>query len=487
MTQRRARVFVAAALVLLVGRGAFAQTLSSESRLCDPTFEDCRADVLTFIQQETVEIDMAFWAMTDARYSNALVAAHQRGVKIRLLVDPRCNEEHSACEPPLDQLASAGLPMRNRITSGILHWKMVLFAGQQQVEFAGANYTPYEMLPGTPWVNFTDEVVAFTNDPSLVQSFMTKFDDLWTSQTEFGDYANVTEPLVRSYPTYSIDPQLNFPPDDSYRSRALAAYAAEPQAIDVSMFRITDERESDAMIAALGRGVPVRLITDQTEYRNPSRLWDAYNVDKMYHAGVAVRLSDHQGINHEKAVILRGTGTVIFGSSNWTSASSDSQREHNLFTTQAWMFTWLSDQFVRKWTNGSGNVETQPFTPLPPDQPVYHLPANAATEIATTGTALSWNAGLWAHLYDIYVGTSSNPPLLASNVALGPSQSGTDYRSYALPKLLHLTKYFWKIVSKTMAFVTAEGPVWSFTTAGSPNQPPSVTITAPADGTVFTA
>ena len=49
--------------------------LAPQERLCDPAFQDCRADMLTYIQQETVEIDMGFWMMNDARYANALVAA----------------------------------------------------------------------------------------------------------------------------------------------------------------------------------------------------------------------------------------------------------------------------------------------------------------------------------------------------------------------------------------------------------------------------
>jgi phosphatidylserine/phosphatidylglycerophosphate/cardiolipin synthase-like enzyme/uncharacterized protein (DUF2141 family) len=476
----------------LVGAGArpaSAQALAPQDRLCDPTFQDCRADILTYIQQETVEIDMGFWLMTDARYSNELVRAWNRGVKIRLLMDPRCGAAHTACNAQNDQLAAAGIPMRNRITSGILHWKMAIFAGQGQVQFAGANYAPFEMVPETPYVNFTDEIVYFTNVPSIVQSFMRKFDDLWTSTTEFGNYANITGPLLRSYSTYTIDPELNYPPDQSYRSRAVAAYAAEQQAIDVLMFRITDEKHSDAMIAAISRGLPVRLITDETEYRNTDRLWDSYNVDKMYNAGVQVRLDGHQGINHEKAVLLRGSGMSIFGSSNWTSPSSDSQREHNLFTTKTWIFDWLEAQFQRKWTNSTGNTETKTFVPLPPDVPVYNLPANNGTGVATTGTRLAWNGGLWAHNYDIYFGTTSNPPLLESNLKLGPSQYGTDYRFYALPALQPGTRYFWKIVSKTMAFKTATGPLWSFTTAGTApgNTPPTVTLTSPANGATFTA
>ncbi len=477
---------------LLVGAltaSASAQTLGPQERLCDPTFEDCRADILTYIQQETVEIDMGFWMITDARYSNALVAAWQRGVKIRLLMDPRCNDQHESCLPQQNQLQTAGVPMRNRTTSGILHWKMIIFAGQGQMEFAGANYAPFEMTPDTPWVNFTDEIVYYTNDPLLLHSFMRKFDDLWTSTTEFANFANVTGPLTRSYPTYAIDSRLDFPPDDSYRTRTLNAYAQEHQAIDVLMFRITDERQSDGMIAALGRGIPVRLITDEGEYRDPTRLWDSYNVDKMYNAGVQVRLDDHQGINHAKGVLLYSQGMSIFGSSNWTSPSSDSQREHNMFTTQPWIFTWLQQLFTRKWTNGHGTPETKAFVPLPPDAPVYNFPANAATGVATSGLSLSWNAGLWAHNYDIYFGTTPNPPLLENNIKLGPSQYSTDYRSYALPTLLPGTTYYWKIVSKTMAFVSAAGPVWSFQTAGTApnNNPPSVAITAPANNASFTA
>src|SRR6476661_11081423 len=102
------------AILLLGGSTASAQPLAPQQRMCDPTFEDCRADILTYIQQETVEIDMGFWMMTDARYSNALVAAWQRGVKIRLLMDPGCVTAHEKCGAQNDQLAAAGIPMRKK-------------------------------------------------------------------------------------------------------------------------------------------------------------------------------------------------------------------------------------------------------------------------------------------------------------------------------------------------------------------------------------
>jgi hypothetical protein len=469
-------LFASSGAVLLVvalwTSAAQAQGLGPGQRLCDPEYQDCRADILSYIAQEKVEIDMGFWLMDDGLYANALIAAAQRGVKIRLLMDPRCTEEHAACQPINAQLSAAGLPMRNRIQGGIMHWKMALFAGQGQVEFSGANYSPTEMTPGTPYQYYTDEIVMFTNDPSLVQSFMSKFDDMWTSTTEFANYANVTGPLTRSYPTYPEDPELNFPNDEGYRIRALAAYNAETVGINVAMFRITDEQESDGIIAAVKRGVPVRLFTDATEYRNPARLWDAYNVDKMYYAGVSVRIDGHPGLNHEKLVLLEGQGMAIFGSSNWTTASTDTQREHNLFATESWIFTWAQNQFARKWNNGSGFSESVPFTPLPPDAPLYRVLGNGATDVPTQGVSLTWNGGLWGQLYDIRFGTSAIPPLVAENSKLGPSLNPTDNRTYALPALQPGTTYYWQIVSKTMAFVTAPGPVWSFTTAGTAASPP---------------
>lgn len=85
--------------------------------------------------------------------------------------------------------------------------------------------------------------------------------------------------------------KLNFRPDQSYASRAINMYNAEPRAIDVNMYRITQQAHSDAMIAASNRGVRVRIITEPDEYRNSKRLWDARNVDLMWKAGITTTSS----------------------------------------------------------------------------------------------------------------------------------------------------------------------------------------------------
>ena len=75
----------------------------------------------------------------------------------------------------------------------------------------------------------------------------------------------------------------------------------------------------------------------------------------------------------------------------------------------------------------------------------------------------------------MYLGTTSNPPLIASNLPLGPSEWVTHRQTLTLQTSLQPgTLYYWKVVGKTMANMTATSPVWTFTTAGTPPGPVTV-------------
>jgi phosphatidylserine/phosphatidylglycerophosphate/cardiolipin synthase-like enzyme len=462
------------------------QPVAAQERLCDTAFEDCRQPLWNLIDAETVGIDVAFWFMQDTSYANKLITKWRAGVPVRVLVDPRANPIYSGNEQVLDMLEAAGIPMRYNITSGILHWKMMLFAGQNKVEFSGANFSPAFFVPTTPFQNYIDEVIYFTDDPDIVNSFKTQYDNLWIDTSHYANYANITGPLTREYPVFPIHPDLNFPPrgpGSEFVTRTLSAFSAETQQIDVIMYRITDRRYTDSLIAAHNRGINVRLMTEPEEYRNPNKFWHSWNVDRMYVAGISLkhRHRNRLGLNHEKAVITYSQGLTIFGSSNWTTSSSNSQEEHNYFTTKPWFFNWFINHFDRKWNS---STEYEDFAPLPPDPPTYLSPANNATDQSTT-MRLRWEGGLWAHKYDVYFGTDPTPPLIATDhiVFLDSVYPGNP-ESYNLPTLQPGTKYYWRIVSKTMANMQATGPVWSFTTAGTPppTNPPTVTGISPNSG-----
>ena len=444
---------------------ASAIPVPAQERLCDTAFEDCRAPILNLIRNERVGIDVALWFMEDARYVNELILRHQAGVPIRILVDQRANASKRLNAQTLATLRDAGIPMRDKYLTDILHFKMMLFQGQNVVEFSKANYTDAEFVPITP-NNYSDEAVFFTNDDRLTNSFRRRFDDLWIDTTNYENFANITNPLVRQYPMLPIDPSMNFPPLQDFSIRTVPRLDAETQGIDAIVYRVTDQRLSDAVTRAVARGIPVRLIIEPTEYRNPKRLLDAKNVDRMWMGGAQIKMRQHEGLTHEASIVLHALGEAIFGSANWSPMSSAGYSdEHNFFYEPSlgkpWFFQWFADQFMSKWNDA---VNFVPFQPLPPEVPSYSAPANGAVG-QSSGVTLTWDGGTWAYFYDIYFGTTVNPPLVASNLELGSPSPG-QLETFTVNNLVAGTTYYWRIVGKTWAQLGTSGPTWSFVTAG---------------------
>jgi YD repeat-containing protein len=113
--------------------------------------------------------------------------------------------------------------------------------------------------------------------------------------------------------------------------------------------------------------------------------------------------------------------------------------------------------------DGSGNrlVKSITFagapTNNPPNVPINLSPANGAIDVSATPT-LSWTGGGDPDagdqvVYDVYLGTSSNPPLVSI-------ETGFSYTAQLEPA----TTYYWKVVSRDNHNAQTSGPVWSFTT-----------------------
>lgn len=104
-----------------------------------------------------------------------------------------------------------------------------------------------------------------------------------------------------------------------------------------------------------------------------------------------------------------------------------------------------------------------------PSTPSNPSPANNATSVALN-PALSWSStddepGL---KFDVYFGTSTTPPLVASDITTNTYNPGP---------LSFSTQYRWKIVARDAQGLTATGSVWSFFTAA----PPTAYNPIPAD------
>src|SRR6185369_5412295 len=175
------------------------QSSLAQERLCDPSSEDCYSPLLQAVQAETAGIDMAFYWIELPELADAIIKRHQAGVPVRITVEPRANLKFAGNQLILDRFKAAGIPMRYKLGDGIVHVKMLLLAGQNRVVFSSSNFGDADVRPYVPNVNYVDGAWYFCNNPALVNSFKTRYDDVWTNTTAYGNYANISGALTRRY------------------------------------------------------------------------------------------------------------------------------------------------------------------------------------------------------------------------------------------------------------------------------------------------
>ena len=131
--------------------------------------------------------------------------------------------------------------------------------------------------------------------------------------------------------------------------------------------------------------------------------------------------------------------------------------------------------------NINASIEKTFTTNHPPNKPYSPHPSNGATNVAIT-TTLSWQCNDPdgdALIYDVYFGTSSNPPKVTGNITTN---------SYSPGMLQYSTTYYWKVVAWDEHGAKNESEIWHFITEEytppppPPNHPPVITITSPSAG-----
>jgi hypothetical protein len=478
----------------------------AQERLYWPAYENVTTALVQRINAETVRVDIAAWYLSQRLITNALVNRMKAGVKVRLIGDRGSIfeiDQHTKNE--FYWAAAQGLPIRLRFNPNwfpeIVHWKATIFAGQNIVAFGSANYTPYELEPVST-TNYKDEIVLFTNDPELVNAFKTKFDRMWNDTTRESGSRIAGPPYLLNwhdacrlepacadwktqYPnpapmvinTARLEPDHPMPPDiiwsqgSTLNNRLVAEISNEMNYVDFVIYRLTVANITDALIAKHKAGVPVRIIMEPNEYRNKQwpEFWltHAY-MDRLWAAGVPLKKRIHTGLTHMKMLVTSRYATN--GSSNF---ASEWQRDHNYFLSagrKPTLHAAMKNRFNTMWNNSSGFGN---FVPEPPDPASLSAPASGATAVSTTPT-LTWNRAAFATSYDVYLGTSSASMTQVGNVPAQLVNNPPATYSWRSPTLLQGgTTYYWRIVSRTLANLTANSATRSFTTSGGTTPPPS--------------
>jgi sugar lactone lactonase YvrE len=149
--------------------------------------------------------------------------------------------------------------------------------------------------------------------------------------------------------------------------------------------------------------------------------------------------------------------------------------------TLFWAVEAQGDPFCPSPSSARSEVRsfTTPGGCVAPSEPSPLAPASGAVDVSLLPT-YSWQAVAGAGSYDLYVGSSSPPPLARSGIA-GTSLSAS---GAGLPALTPGTTYYWAVGARAACDPTkgTVSPARSFRTAGACAPPSPFALSAPADG-----
>jgi phosphatidylserine/phosphatidylglycerophosphate/cardiolipin synthase-like enzyme len=305
------------------------------------------AALLSLINGAEQRLDVAIYDFNRASLRDALIAAHNRGVAVRVVGDDEAVADPDYA-PFYNALAAAGIPVITDTFSALQHNKFAIIDGQ--VTWSGStNWTDRGFS-----LNLNNSLVL--TDTYIALAYTREFEEMFSGR--FSNQKTDNTPHVFTYTNAVVE--IYFSPTDEVEQRVLAAVATAEDTFQFAQFYWTLESLSQLAIT--------KFITEGVEIWGSWDLLGASNAasqdDVLCNAGVPVRVEDFSGILHHKVGVIDAFGsdpTVVTGSFNWTMAGAERNDENVLIIHNADIAAAYYDEMVRLYTA----VATEPCNPPP--------------------------------------------------------------------------------------------------------------------------
>ncbi|HEX8697829.1 MAG TPA: phospholipase D-like domain-containing protein [Myxococcaceae bacterium] len=126
--------------------------------------------IIKLIEEARGSIDVCVFTVTDDRLTRALLEAHGRGLRIRLVSD---DDKALDAGSDVARMRDVGIPVRLDRSEAHMHHKFALF-DRMRLLSGSYNWTRSA-------ADSNHENVLVSDDPRLVQPFCRVFDELWAS------------------------------------------------------------------------------------------------------------------------------------------------------------------------------------------------------------------------------------------------------------------------------------------------------------------
>jgi phosphatidylserine/phosphatidylglycerophosphate/cardiolipin synthase-like enzyme len=277
---------------------------------------------------------MMMYHLTVLPVVDALAAAARRGVDVELIIDKTNWDSHTS-QTVKTTLSNGGVKVTPSSPGfRITHVKSFV-VDESTAYIMSLNLT-------SPYVQTRDYAVV-TKDKSVVEEFLSVF----AADLDNAAKGTATTPALR-------DPHLVWSPVDS-EDRLTAFIASAKTTLVVSTENLGDAPVQQALVAAVGRGVHVRVLAPLCD-QNPDVLFNLPPLATLAAEGIDARAmpapsSPEVPYAHAKMMIADGERAFI-GSINLSRASTTEARELGVVFADAAAIGMITADFEHDWAKG---------------------------------------------------------------------------------------------------------------------------------------
>ncbi|MBN1121624.1 MAG: phospholipase [Anaerolineae bacterium] len=293
----------------------------------DVTTGGIEENLIWLIDNAQYSIDAAMFEFNLQNVADALIAAHNRGVQVRIVYD----DEHTEDDFQMEDLIDAGIPATPDERSALMHNKFFIF--DRSIVWTGS-------------LNFTENGVYRNNNnaiailsPQLALNYTTEFEEMFGG--EFGPTSTANTP----YPGVDIDGmwvETYFSPEDEVMNQLISLASEATYSIHFMAFSFTDYDLAKVMIDQAAAGVEVSGI-----YESRGANTESSECNTLLGEGIDVRLDGNPRTFHHKVIIIDGA-IVATGSFNYSTNATESNDENLLIIHSPQVAALYEGEFTRR-------------------------------------------------------------------------------------------------------------------------------------------
>jgi phosphatidylserine/phosphatidylglycerophosphate/cardiolipin synthase-like enzyme len=288
-----------------------------------------------FIMTARTSLDCAFFEVESGSIADAIVAAHRRGVKTRIVADSDYRDN-----PEMQRLIDAGIPVVFDERAALMHNKFVVVDGS--AVWTGS----FNATDNCSFRNNNNGLLI--HSPELAANYSAEFNEMFEDHL-FGP----SSPAATPYPVVSIagsEVRCYFSPEDRIPARIAELAATARKSIHFLAFSFSDPALASTMITRHAAGVDVRGVV---ETRGSSA--DHASYGDLQTAGIDVLKDGNKYVMHHKVIVIDSLWTIV-GSYNFTGSAAKSNDENILFIKSADVARRFEEEFgrIRRMAAGAG-------------------------------------------------------------------------------------------------------------------------------------